>query len=315
MRQIQLGHSGPFVSPACLGTMYFGSKLDAVTAAEIADAYVGAGGQFIDTANIYAGWIEGCRGGESEEFLGGWMRDRKNRSSLIVATKMGFPYRDVPQSASADLVVSECEKSLRRLKTDFVDLFFIHCDDPATPLDETLEALELLRRSGKVRFVGASNYSAIRLARALDIAAAETVQQFCCIQQRHSFLTPAPGVITAPQVVADKGLLEQCKNRSLGLMAYSPLIGGLYSDLNRPLPPDYKSPENVERLDVLASICVETGATGNQVVLAWMRESQVPTVPLLGVSSTGQLKENLVSLTLELSHEQIWRMDRAHFEA
>ena len=102
MKGTQLGPSGPIVSSMCLGTMYFGSKLNASVSSDVADAYVAAGGTFFDTANIYAGWIEGCRGGESEEFLGGWMRSRRNRQSLVVATKMGFPYDNVPQSACAD---------------------------------------------------------------------------------------------------------------------------------------------------------------------------------------------------------------------
>ncbi len=155
MRKMQLGPSGQSVSGMCLGTMYFGSKLGAAKAQEIADAFVAAGGDFIDTANIYAGWIDGCRGGESESFQGEWMHQRKNRVDLIVATKMGFEYDDVPRSASAHLIEQECDRSLRRLKTDYIDLFYIHCDDPETPLYEILEALSRLLRSGKIRTIGA----------------------------------------------------------------------------------------------------------------------------------------------------------------
>jgi len=157
-----LGQTGVEVSSLCLGAMYFGSRNDEATSYRILDQYVAAGGSFIDTANIYAMWVQGYHGGESETLLGKWMQERRNRQHMFIASKVGFNYQDVPISLSARWIEEECNKSLRRMNIETIDLYYAHCDDRETPLEETLEAFNRLVKAGKVRFIGASNYLACR---------------------------------------------------------------------------------------------------------------------------------------------------------
>ena len=160
MKTVQLGNTGERVSQLCMGTMYFGTRQDEATSFALLDQYAEAGGTFLDSANIYAGWVPGFAGGESETVLGRWMAARGNRERMFVATKVGFPYADVEQGLTARLIETECEKSLRRLGVETIDLYYAHVDDRQTPLQETLEALHRLVQAGKVRYVGASNYVA-----------------------------------------------------------------------------------------------------------------------------------------------------------
>ncbi|HAJ36825.1 MAG TPA: aldo/keto reductase, partial [Chloroflexi bacterium] len=139
-----LGRSGVDVSMYCLGAMYFGSRNDRTTSYRMLDRYVDAGGSFIDTANIYAWWVEGCRGGESETLLGEWLRERGNRDRLFIASKVGFQYDDVTRGLSAAQIEAECDKSLRRMGIDTIDLYYAHVDDRNTPMHETMEAFDRL---------------------------------------------------------------------------------------------------------------------------------------------------------------------------
>ena len=250
-------------------------------------------------------------GGESETILGTWMRARGNRDQLFLATKMGFGYQDVPTSASVKSVISECERSLQRLNTDYIDLLYIHADDPATPFAETLGALATLKEAGKIRYIGASNYKTERLVMASEAATAAGLEPYQCIQQRHTFLRPGPDVETFPQIVADGELVSYCASTPMQLLAYSPLLGGYFSDPTQPPPDGYRTSANAARCETLLEICAETGATGNQVVLAWMMQSAPTVIPLLGVSTTNQLNENLCALDLSLNPDQIRRLDAA----
>ena len=144
MKKVELGNTGEFVSTLCLGAMYFGTRQDRAESFALLDQYVEAGGNFIDTANIYAWWIEGFEGGESETVLGDWVKARKNRDQLFIASKVGFGYQDVPVSLKADIIEQECNKSLKRLGIETIDLYYSHNDDRDTPLEETLEAYHRL---------------------------------------------------------------------------------------------------------------------------------------------------------------------------
>ena len=159
MRRIEIPSAELQVSSYCLGTMYFGSKVPVDTSLTLLDAYADRGGNFLDSANKYASWIEGFSGGESERVIGRWLKDRP-RDRFVVTSKVGFPYGDVPRSLRADVIVSECEKSLRRLGTDYIDIYFAHAEDAGTPVEETLRAFDKLIRDGKVRCIGASNHQA-----------------------------------------------------------------------------------------------------------------------------------------------------------
>ncbi|MCL4247958.1 MAG: aldo/keto reductase [Anaerolineae bacterium] len=311
MKTQQLGRTGVEVSKLCLGAMYFGSRNDTETSHRILDQYIEAGGTFIDTANIYAMWVQGFQGGESETLLGKWMRERGNRNNLFIASKVGFDYQDVPIGLSARLIEEECNKSLRRMNIETIDLFYAHTDDRATPLEETLEAFDRLVKAGKVRFVGASNYRAWRLERARWISETKGYAQYCCVQQRHTYLPLRPGASSGRQVVANADLQDYCQDSGTTLLAYSALLSGAYTREDRPLPDEYRSPDNETRLAALRAVAKEIGATPNQVILCWMMQSSPSVLPLIAASTEAQLAENIGALAFELSAEQMERLNTA----
>jgi aryl-alcohol dehydrogenase-like predicted oxidoreductase len=275
------------------------------------DMYIDAGGSFLDTANIY-GRREGQRvGAVSEMLLGDWMRERRNRPDIFVATKVGFSYVGVDAGLQASQVIDECEKSLRRLGTDTIDLFYAHVDDRETPMEETLETFARLVQAGKVRYIGASNFLAWRLEEARWISLSNNWAAYCCVQQRHSFVRPKPGASFGAQIVANDDLLDYCRARGLTLLAYSPLLSGAYTRPDRPFAPQYASPDTDARASALESVSRELSATQNQVVLAWMVQSDPPVIPLVAASTIEQLEENLAGLALTLSADQMDRLNKA----
>ena len=312
MKTVQLGSSELQVSALGLGAMFFGTRTNAETSYQLLDEYVAAGGNFIDSANIYAHWVEGFKGGESEILLGEWLRKRGNRSQQIIATKVGFNYPGVEQELSARTIEEECNKSLRRLGIDTIDLYYAHVDDYNTPSEETMEAFDKLIKAGKVRFIGASNYLAWRLEQARGLSEAKSWANFCCVQQRHTYLRVKPGGNTAPQVTSNEDLFDFSRVRQFPIVAYSVLLGGAYTQPDRSIPESYAGADTDARLAMLKTIAAETGATVNQIVLAWMLHSDYPTIPLIAASSHQQLQENLGALDVKLSAEQMQRLDNAH---
>lgn len=309
MQTTPFGSTGEQVSALCLGIMYFGTKTDEADSFRLMDQYVDAGGAFFDTANVYARWIEGFQGGESETLLGKWLKQRGNRDDLFIATKMGAPYGDVPRSLKAQYIEQEVEKSLKRMGIETIDLYYAHTDDRDTPQEETLEAFNKLIQAGKVRHIGASNFPAWRLEGSYRICEAHDWQMYACVQQRHSYLIPRAGWQPPVHTYANDDLLDYLNVRGMSLVAYSPLAKGAYTRSDREMPNVYTGPDNEARLAVLNDICNETGATANQVVLAWLIAHNV--IPLFSASSDAQMTENLGSLTVQLSGEQIKRMDLA----
>jgi len=311
------------VSALCLGTMHFGTVTNAATSYDILDKYIEAGGNFIDTANNYATWVPGGKGGESEALLGKWMKDRGNRSRIFIASKVGFP---VPADKmdiglSAKQIETECNRSLKRLGIETIDLYYAHHDDRNTPLEESLEAFQRLIKAGKVRFIGASNFITWRLEKAHWISHNKGWSEFCCIQQRFSYLRPVSGAEFDPQIAASSELLDYCQTQGMRLLAYSPLLGGVYNIKDYQLDPHYQSPENEIRLTALREVADELGATPIQVVLAWLIQSKPEVIPLLGVENQEQLNDNLVALDITLSEDQIFKLSTAgnistfHFDA
>lgn len=311
MKTKPLGLSGVEVSSLCLGAMYFGSRNDKTTSHRLLDVYLDAGGSFIDTANIYAHWITGFKGGESETLLGDWMKARGNRSSLFLATKVGFSYGDVKVGLSARQIEDECNKSLKRLQIETIDLYYAHVDDRNTPLEETLQAFDKLVKAGKVRYIGASNYLAWRLEQAKWISQVNGGAAFCCVQQRHTYLRLRPGASVAPQTMTNDDLSDYCKNTGMTLLPYTALEGGSYTRADHPFPKQFAMPDNDRRLETLRAIAQESGATVNQIVLAWMLQSAVPTIPLIAASEESRLRENIGALDVQLTAAQIEWLDRA----
>jgi aryl-alcohol dehydrogenase-like predicted oxidoreductase len=311
MKTRPLGKTGVEVSAMCLGAMYFGSRNDRQVSYRILDRYMGAGGNFIDTANIYSHWVEGFKGGESETLLGEWMRERGNRQDVFIASKVGFHYGDVPKRLTASLIIEECDKSLARLGIDTIDLYYAHVDDYETPLEETMEAFNRLVTAGKVRFIGASNYQAWRLEEARWISKNNGWAEFCCVQQHYTYLQLRPGMSVAPQAFANEDLRNYLAHHDMAFMAYSVLQSGGYTRPDRPLRNEYGGSDNAGRLEELRAVAAEIGAPVNQVILAWMMQSTPPAIPLIAASSEEQLDENLGALNLTLTADQMTRLNAA----
>lgn len=310
---VPLGDSGARVSALCLGAMHFGTKTDGETSRRLLDDFAAAGGTFLDTANVYCAWWPGGAGGESEALLGHWMRARGNRDRLFLASKVFNEYPGAERGLGARQIEAECEKSLRRLRTDVIDLYYAHTDDRDTPLEETLAAFDRLARAGKVRFTGASNFRAWRLERARALGAERGWARYCCVQQRFSYLRPQAGAAFHPWTPpADEELLDYCRQNPVTLVAYSPLFKGAYDRDDRPFPEGYAGPDSDARLAALRAVAAETGARPTQVVLAWLRQGDPPVIPLFSAGTVEQLRGNLASLALRLSDEQMARLSAAH---
>jgi aryl-alcohol dehydrogenase-like predicted oxidoreductase len=309
MKTVPLGASGAEVSIFCLGAMYFGTRNDEASSTRLLDMYVDAGGTFIDTANIYSRWVPGFQGGESEELLGRWMRARRNRDKLFIASKVGFEMPGVERGLRAAQISEECDKSLRRMGIETIDLYYAHVDDRNTPLEETAEAFDRLVKAGKVRLIGASNFLAWRLEAARRVSRAHGWAEYCCIQQRYTYLQPKPGASFGPQTAVNDDLLDYCRAENVTLLAYSPLLGGAYTRNDRPMPEQYVSADSGRRLAALRAVAAETGATANQVILAWMAQSDPVVIPLMAASTEEQMAEDLAALELKLTPEQMARLN------
>ena len=311
MKTVELGRSGVAVSTLCMGSDLIGSRIEPRDAFQLLDLFRENGGTFIDTGNFYSAWIPGCQGGESETTIGRWMKDRGVRDRMAIATKLGFDYPGSPGGLSAAEIERECEKSLRRLQTDRVDLSYAHRADPETPIEETMEAFHRLVRAGKVRAIAASNLRVWRIAEANAASRVHQWTSFCAVEQRHTYLRPRHGADFGPQLCINDDLKDYCGANGLTLIGYSVLLQGAYTRQDRALPAQYAGPEACERLDVLRAVAAELDVTLNQLVIAWMLHSDPPVLPIVGGSRVEQLAENMAALRIRLSEEQMARLDQA----
>ncbi|MCD7443403.1 aldo/keto reductase [Streptomyces lincolnensis] len=312
------------VSVLALGAMLFGSRTDEKTSFAVLDRYVEAGGTFIDTSDNYAFWEDGGQGGQSEELLGRWRRSRGVGDEIVIATKLGArplapgtSYTDNAEGLSAKVIRESAERSRERLGVDRLDLLYAHIEDRGVPLRETVEGFAELVAEGTVGLLGASNHAAWRVERARALAAAEGLPGYEVLQYAHSHLRPRTDI---PDDLFPDGSLGHAGADLLGylreepgltLVAYSPLLKGAYTHPDR-LPADFDHPGTPARLKVLREVAEETGATVNQVVLAWQLGADLPIVPLVGASSVAQLDESLAAVDLELTPDQRERLDAAH---
>ena len=320
MKTMRLGNTDQHVSAMCLGAMNFGSATPADVSYRLLDMYVDAGGSFIDTANIYAQWVPGFVGGESEILLGRWMKERGNRDSIFLATKVGGPMPGIEKGLRAAQIEAEIEKSLTRLQTDYVDLYYEHLDDRLTPFEESLAAFDRLIRDGKVRTIGASNLTSWRLEEALWTSRTRGFSAFCCLQQRHSYLrpktghpfgSPNAGTWFGVQVPTSDELFDVLRSRPVTLLAYSPTLSGMYGRDDRGIPDEYDGPDSDARLAALQQVVRETGASPNQIVLAWIMQTDPPAIPLIAASDDQHLAENLAAGDIQLTPGQLERLDEA----
>ena len=311
MRKLKLGSSNIEVSALCLGTDLIGSRIDREMSFQLFDLFREKGGTFIDTGNFYSAWLPGCTGGESETTIGLWMRERRAREEMRIATKVGFDYPGCAGGLSAAEIERECEKSLRRLQTDRIDLYYAHRDDRETPLEETMEAFDRLVRAGKVRAIGASNLKVWRIAEANAVSRVHGWTQYCVVEQRHTYLRPRHGADFGPQICINDDLRDYCRSRGITLIGYSVLLQGAYTRPDRPVPAQYAGPEAEARLEVLKAVAREVEATVNQVILAWMLQGDPPVLPIIAGSRREQLNENMAALEVTLGKDQLRRLDSA----
>jgi aryl-alcohol dehydrogenase-like predicted oxidoreductase len=311
----KLGKSGLKVSELCLGTMQFGWTADGETSRAIMDAFVEAGGNFIDTADIYTSWAgDASYGGKTEEIIGRWMKDRGKREDVVLATKVrGKMWEGANgEGLSRQHIFRACEDSLRRLQTDHIDLYQCHWADLTTPIEETLNALDDLVRAGKVRYIGASNYPAWRLMEALWTSDRRGYAAFVSYQPEYSLVERAGFEIEA---------MPLCKHHGLGVIPYSPLAAGFLTGKYRRdgTPPEsvraqgnlsrYGNEQGWSAIEALDEIGKAHGKSVAQTALAWQLSNPVITSPIIGANSVEQLNDLLGAVGVRLSPEEMTRLN------
>ena len=312
------------VSVLSLGAMRFGTTTDEPTAFAILDRFVEAGGTFIDTSDNYAFWVNGTQGGESEALLGRWRRSRGIGNEVVIATKLGArplapgtSYLDNAEGLSDPVIRRSAAESRERLGVEKIDVLYAHIDDPHTPQDETVEAFAGLVAEGTVGLLGVSNQWAWRVQRARGIAAAAGQPGYELLQYSYSYVQPRTDGASDLSPDGDLGvaggdvLSYVRSDPGLTLVAYSPLLGGSYIRDDRPLQHAFDHPGTTARLMALHDVARDTGATPNQVVLAWLMGGDIPVLPLVGASSVAQIEESLAAVELDLTADQRHRLGTA----
>ncbi|WP_327423515.1 aldo/keto reductase [Streptomyces sp. NBC_01527] len=312
------------VSVISLGAMLMGTLTDEATSFAVLDRYAEAGGTFVDTSNNYAFWVEGSQGGESEQLLGRWRRSRGVGDEIVIATKLGARpnspatgfTRDI-EGLSPKVIRESAERSREHLGVERLDLLYAHVQDHGVPMRDTVEAFGELVTEGTVGLLGVSNHWAWQVERARALAAAAGLPGYEVLQYHHSYLrqrTDLPSLRSpdGQEGVAAGDLLSYLRAEpALVPVAYSPLLAGAYVRADKPLGPEFDHPGTRARQAALRTVAEETGATVNQVVLAWLIGGEVPVVPLVGASSVAQLDESLAAVDLELTAEQRATLDAA----
>ena len=330
MRYMTIGSdslSARKVSVLSLGAMRFGTTTDEATSFAILDRYIAAGGNFIDTSNNYLYFVNGTQGGESEALLGRWRASRGISDEIVMATKVGArPIApaadfDAPREGLSRAAIREAsERSRERLGVDRIDLYYAHVpDQTGVPLDEQVAAFGELVADGTVGLLGLSNHWAWQVERARGLAAAAGRARADVLQYHHTYLrmrTDIPDLRYSQYGeigVADGSILSYLRAEpKMALIAYSPLLNGAYTRPDKPLDRAYDHPGTRTRLKALDQVVKQTGATANQVVLAWLIGGELPIVPLIGASSVAQLDESLAAVDLPLSAEQRQLLDAAN---
>lgn len=306
----KLGSTSLDVFPLCLGGNVFGWNTDEPQSVAVLDAYAAAGGNFVDTADMYSSWVPGNSGGESEAILGRWMAARRNRDRIVVATKVGkLPGLDNLKAAT---IRTAAEGSLRRLGTDRIDLYYAHADDPSTPLPETLRAFDALVREGKVLHVAASNYTAPRLAEALDVSRREGLAPYVALQPHYNLVHRAE---------YEDALAPLCTREGLACLPYYALASGFLSGKYRPgtTVESVRAGGAVKNLDerglrvlgALDAIAARRETTVAAVALAWLLTRPGVAAPIASARTPEQLAELLPAVTLTLGDDELRWLDEA----
>jgi aryl-alcohol dehydrogenase-like predicted oxidoreductase len=312
MQMRKLGSSGLQIAPLMLGGNVLGWTADAATSFRLLDRFVAAGLNAIDTADVYSAWVPGHKGGESETVIGNWLKARGGRDKVVIATKVGMDKKQ-GGGLARDHILAKAEESLRRLQTDYIDLYQSHIDDTTTPLEETLAAHEALIKQGKVRAIGASNYPAPRLAEALKVSAEKGVHRYESLQPHYN-LYERKGYEEALEPLALK--------EGLGVIPYYSLASGFLTGKYRPDGDFTRSPRGAgvkamlnERglriLAVLDEVAARTKSKPASVALAWLMARPSITAPIASATSIAQLEELIAATRLTLDADAVKRLDEA----
>jgi aryl-alcohol dehydrogenase-like predicted oxidoreductase len=301
------------VFPLCLGGNVFGWTADEDASRAVLDAYTEAGGNFVDTADQYSAWVDGNSGGESESIIGRWMAERGNRDSVVVATKVGKLASR--KGLSPATIRAAAEDSLRRLQTDRIDVYWAHEDDPATPLEETLSAFDELVREGKVRYIGASNYSAPRLAAALEVSRREGLASFVAVQDHYNLM----------EREYERELAPLCAAEGLSSVPYYSLAAGFLTgkyragaDVDSPRAGQagayLEEPRGAAVLQALDEVAATHDAPVSAVALAWLAAQPTVVAPIASARTVEQLTDLLAASGLRLGDTELRRLSAASDE-
>jgi len=307
MEKRQLGTTDLHVYPITFGGNVFGWTIDEKKSFEILDAFTGAGFNFIDTADVYSRWASGNEGGESETIIGNWLKKNNNRENVILATKVGSDMGNGKKGLAKKYIIQAAEDSLKRLQTDYIDLYQTHFDDESTPIEETLEAYAQLIKEGKVRHIGASNLSADRLKESLEIAAAHNLPAYETFQPHYNLYE---------RELFENGLEPVCLGNNLGVLNYYSLASGFLTGKYRSKDDLKKSQRGggVEKylddrgfkiLAALDTVAAELDTTPATVALSWLINRPSVTAPIVSATSLTQLDSIIKAPNLDITADQL----------
>jgi aryl-alcohol dehydrogenase-like predicted oxidoreductase len=308
-----LGRTGLRVSEICLGTMQFKWTTDEAASYRVLDAFAAAGGNFIDTADVYTRWAPGLQGGEAETIIGEWLKRRGNRKEIILATKVRGRMWDGPEGEglSRAHIRRAVDDSLRRLQTDYIDLYQSHSPDEAAPIEETMRAFDDLVKQGKVRFVGCSNYDGRQLEEAVTTARQAGLSEYLTIQPHWSLVE---------RESFEKNALPVVRKYDLAIIPYSPLGRGFLTGKYRrgqPLPESKRlssvqkllTDRNFDLLDRLEDLGRARGRTAGQMALGWLLTQDLMAAPIVGANTPEQLADSLGAAGLKLNADEMRVLD------
>ncbi|MBB5954502.1 aryl-alcohol dehydrogenase-like predicted oxidoreductase [Saccharothrix tamanrassetensis] len=307
----KLGTSDLDVSRLCLGGNVFGWTADEEASFAVLDAYVAAGGNFVDTADVYSAWGDAHVGGESETVIGRWLKARGNRDAVIVATKVGMLEVGGLDNLRADTIATAAENSLRRLGVDHIDLYYAHQDDPKTPQEETLAAFDALVKAGKVRYVAASNYTAARLTSALEVSEREGFAEYVALQQHYNLVERSyEGELST--AVADAGLSSAPYwSLAKGFLTGKYRPGVEVESVRAAGASKYLDDRGLRVLAALDEVAAAHGTSVASVALAWLAAQPTVAAPIASARTADQLDDLLPALELELKADEIARLTAA----
>ncbi len=313
MKLRPLGRSGIDVSPLCFGGNVFGWTADEPTSHALLDRFVDAGFNFVDTANVYSCWIDGHRGGESETVIGNWLKKSGKRDRVVIATKVGMAMPELGAGLDRVRIEKSVEDSLRRLQTDHIDLFYAHADDDKTPMQETLAAFDWLVKGGKVRAIGASNFSGARLEQALAVSEREGFARYECLQPQYNLVDRQP---------FESDLAPVCSQHGVAVANYFALASGFLSGKYRRVEDaegraraarvkNYFNERGLRILDALDAVAKRLHTTPSTVAIAWTMAQPAITSAIASATSIAQLDELLKAVDLNIDAESMAQLQAA----